>query len=314
MRDFAKVEPLTKPLHLNESSGTFTLYNAPKSEITLSLNRDSFRGVIFCHKIQASTMRRGYIYKILQGSAGALLFLTGLLFLPGLISVFISVPYLPHSGTLTQFILVLYGTGTPSSSSSDEPQPGNDSCKTLDLRQICIGKSGFSRPQFVPHRKCLSQHPRRGRVITESCWDVTCGAAWLFGGERGEMLACVLRCFKLAFESHTIILFKLFLQMSHHYAASVSVSILNEELISDGIELNFTQGPFLIISFKFNGVHTAGSYLIQILLEARSPDTMKSNYMLSVWPLQAVSGTFTISDTIIHGFISRWTDHHMLWL
>lgn len=64
MRDFAKVEPLTKPLHLNESSGTFTLYNAPKSEITLSLNRDSFRGVIFCHKIQASTMRRGYIYKI----------------------------------------------------------------------------------------------------------------------------------------------------------------------------------------------------------------------------------------------------------
>ena len=64
MRDFAKVEPLTRPPHLNESSGTLTLYNAPKSEITLSLNRDSFQGVIFCHKIQASTMRRGYIYKI----------------------------------------------------------------------------------------------------------------------------------------------------------------------------------------------------------------------------------------------------------
>uniref|UniRef100_A0A7N8YL79 Furin (paired basic amino acid cleaving enzyme) a n=1 Tax=Mastacembelus armatus TaxID=205130 RepID=A0A7N8YL79_9TELE len=41
-------------------------------------------------------------------------------------------------GTLTQFILVLYGTGSASSSSSDKPQPGNGSCKTLDLRQICI--------------------------------------------------------------------------------------------------------------------------------------------------------------------------------
>ncbi|XP_071344408.1 furin (paired basic amino acid cleaving enzyme) a isoform X2 [Trachinotus anak] len=41
-------------------------------------------------------------------------------------------------GTLTQFILVLYGTGSISSSSSDKPQAGNGSCKTLDLRQICI--------------------------------------------------------------------------------------------------------------------------------------------------------------------------------
>ncbi|CAN9507028.1 unnamed protein product [Ophioblennius macclurei] len=41
-------------------------------------------------------------------------------------------------GTLTQFVLVLYGTGSASSSSSSKSQPGSDSCKTLDLRQICI--------------------------------------------------------------------------------------------------------------------------------------------------------------------------------
>ncbi|XP_029953176.1 furin-1-like [Salarias fasciatus] len=41
-------------------------------------------------------------------------------------------------GTLTQFVLVLYGTSSASSSSSSKPQPANDSCKTLDLRQICI--------------------------------------------------------------------------------------------------------------------------------------------------------------------------------
>uniref|UniRef100_A0A667YLG5 Furin (paired basic amino acid cleaving enzyme) a n=1 Tax=Myripristis murdjan TaxID=586833 RepID=A0A667YLG5_9TELE len=43
-------------------------------------------------------------------------------------------------GTLTQFTLVLYGTGTATSSSSDKElsQPGNGSCKTFDLRQICI--------------------------------------------------------------------------------------------------------------------------------------------------------------------------------
>ncbi|XP_041645268.1 furin (paired basic amino acid cleaving enzyme) a [Cheilinus undulatus] len=41
-------------------------------------------------------------------------------------------------GTLTQFILVLYGTGSAASSSSEKAQPGDSSCKTLDLRQICI--------------------------------------------------------------------------------------------------------------------------------------------------------------------------------
>ncbi|KAK5935216.1 hypothetical protein CgunFtcFv8_020598 [Champsocephalus gunnari] len=41
-------------------------------------------------------------------------------------------------GTLTQFILVLYGTGSASSSPPEQAPSGNDNCKTLDLRQICI--------------------------------------------------------------------------------------------------------------------------------------------------------------------------------
>uniref|UniRef100_A0A4W6BXA5 Furin (paired basic amino acid cleaving enzyme) a n=1 Tax=Lates calcarifer TaxID=8187 RepID=A0A4W6BXA5_LATCA len=70
-------------------------------------------------------------------------------------------------GTLTQFILVLYGTGSTSSSSSEKPQAGNGSCKTLDLRQICIGKTGISCLKFGPRRKFQSQQLRRGSVITE---------------------------------------------------------------------------------------------------------------------------------------------------
>uniref|UniRef100_A0A665THZ2 Furin-like n=1 Tax=Echeneis naucrates TaxID=173247 RepID=A0A665THZ2_ECHNA len=41
-------------------------------------------------------------------------------------------------GTLTQFTLVLYGTSSSTSMSSDKPQAHSGSCKTLDLRQICI--------------------------------------------------------------------------------------------------------------------------------------------------------------------------------
>ncbi|XP_008403663.1 furin (paired basic amino acid cleaving enzyme) a isoform X2 [Poecilia reticulata] len=41
-------------------------------------------------------------------------------------------------GTLTQFTLVLYGTGSPSSNSSEQPQSNNDICKTLDLSMKCI--------------------------------------------------------------------------------------------------------------------------------------------------------------------------------
>ncbi|KAG5849099.1 hypothetical protein ANANG_G00106430 [Anguilla anguilla] len=43
-------------------------------------------------------------------------------------------------GTLTQFTLVLYGTGSTSinPSGSDFSQPSNNSCKTFDDKQICI--------------------------------------------------------------------------------------------------------------------------------------------------------------------------------
>lgn len=79
-----------------------------------------------------------------------------------------------HSGTLTQFVLVLYGTCSSSSSSSDKPQPANISCKTLDLRQICIGESGTSCLQFG-----WESHNSWGSEITEPCWDVSCGVAWI---------------------------------------------------------------------------------------------------------------------------------------
>ncbi|XP_046890418.1 furin (paired basic amino acid cleaving enzyme) b isoform X2 [Hypomesus transpacificus] len=50
-------------------------------------------------------------------------------------------------GMLTQFSLILYGTGSSaiSPSSPDFPRPSNNSCKTFDAQQICIECSpGFS--------------------------------------------------------------------------------------------------------------------------------------------------------------------------
>ncbi|XP_034413208.1 furin (paired basic amino acid cleaving enzyme) a [Cyclopterus lumpus] len=59
-------------------------------------------------------------------------------------------------GTLTQFILVLYGTGSASSSSSDKAQPENGNCKTLDLRQICIEcDSGY----YLFQQGCVKECP-----------------------------------------------------------------------------------------------------------------------------------------------------------
>ncbi|XP_029282125.1 furin (paired basic amino acid cleaving enzyme) a [Cottoperca gobio] len=59
-------------------------------------------------------------------------------------------------GTLTQFILVLYGTGSASSSSSAKAQPVDDYCKTLDLRQICIEcNSGH----FLFQQGCVKECP-----------------------------------------------------------------------------------------------------------------------------------------------------------
>ncbi|XP_071381278.1 furin (paired basic amino acid cleaving enzyme) a [Centroberyx affinis] len=61
-------------------------------------------------------------------------------------------------GTLTQFTLVLYGTGSASSTSSDKEaaQPGNGSCKTFDLRQICIEcNAGF----YLFQEGCVKECP-----------------------------------------------------------------------------------------------------------------------------------------------------------
>lgn len=60
-------------------------------------------------------------------------------------------------GTLTQFTLVLYGTGSTSSTSTSKPQPGNGSCKTLDLRQICIEcNAGY----YLFKQGCVKQCPQ----------------------------------------------------------------------------------------------------------------------------------------------------------
>ncbi|KAI1889765.1 hypothetical protein AGOR_G00166300 [Albula goreensis] len=60
-------------------------------------------------------------------------------------------------GTLTQFTLVLYGTGSSSInlSGSDFSQPSNNSCKTFDDKQVCIECSpGFSLFQQGCVRDC----------------------------------------------------------------------------------------------------------------------------------------------------------------
>ncbi|KAJ3594058.1 hypothetical protein NHX12_006390, partial [Muraenolepis orangiensis] len=61
-------------------------------------------------------------------------------------------------GTLTQFTLVLYGTGSAWSSPSDKEsdQPANGSCKTLDLRQMCIEcNAGY----YLYQQYCVTECP-----------------------------------------------------------------------------------------------------------------------------------------------------------
>ncbi|KAM6980915.1 furin (paired basic amino acid cleaving enzyme) a isoform 1-T2 [Aplochiton taeniatus] len=61
-------------------------------------------------------------------------------------------------GTLTQFNLVLYGTGSASTSPSDKDmsQPANGSCKTFDLRQICIEcNAGY----YLFQQSCVTECP-----------------------------------------------------------------------------------------------------------------------------------------------------------
>lgn len=55
------------------------------------------------------------------------------------------------SGVLSQFTLILWGTGPSivNPSSPDFPRPSNNSCKTFDAQQICIGE--IDRPSAVTH-------------------------------------------------------------------------------------------------------------------------------------------------------------------
>ncbi|KAJ8247497.1 hypothetical protein GJAV_G00247080 [Gymnothorax javanicus] len=61
-------------------------------------------------------------------------------------------------GTLTQFTLVLYGTGSSSvnPSGSDYCQPSNNSCKTFDDKQICIE---CSQGYFLFQQGCMRDCP-----------------------------------------------------------------------------------------------------------------------------------------------------------
>ncbi|XP_054892351.1 furin (paired basic amino acid cleaving enzyme) a [Poeciliopsis prolifica] len=67
-------------------------------------------------------------------------------------------------GTLTQFTLVLYGTGSPSSSSSEQPQSNNDVCKTLDLSMKCIEcNPGY----YLFQQGCVTECPAGFAVGTQ---------------------------------------------------------------------------------------------------------------------------------------------------
>lgn len=144
---FTKVEPLMRP-HTSMIFERCALYNLLGTEWNHAVFKFAAHikeqfSVTLCRKSKSLIGDEDTFTKTTQGSAGALLGLTGLLFSPPpqLILVFhLSL----RPGTLTQFILVLYGTSSTTSSSSEKSQPGNDSCKTLDLRQICIGKTVVS--------------------------------------------------------------------------------------------------------------------------------------------------------------------------
>ncbi|XP_037545715.1 furin (paired basic amino acid cleaving enzyme) a [Nematolebias whitei] len=59
-------------------------------------------------------------------------------------------------GTLTQFILVLYGTSSTSSSSSEAPPSSDDGCKTLDLEVKCIDcNPGY----YLFQQRCVKECP-----------------------------------------------------------------------------------------------------------------------------------------------------------
>ncbi|XP_034045297.1 furin-1-like [Thalassophryne amazonica] len=87
-------------------------------------------------------------------------------------------------GTLTQFTLVLYGTGPASSSTSDkeQTQPANN-CKTVDLRQICIECNvGF----YLHHQVCVTKCPE-GYAVGSQPLNYTVGNFV----EPASVLACL---------------------------------------------------------------------------------------------------------------------------
>lgn len=240
----------------------------------LSLNCVSFQGVIFCHfmqKIWESTMRRGYIYKIHPRERRSHTVFLQAYFSSRLISVFYLRLHLSAQALWpnSSWCCTAPAQRLPAPPTSLSPA-------TTTARPWTWGRYASVRLVSLVLSLFLTGSCS---VITESCWDVACEVAWVLWGEQGwNIILCVRSaasvcgaclCGKLwadSFESHAIILFKLFLQTLCHYVALASVSILNQDLTSDEIKLNLTPGPTLIISFKFNGVHTAISYLIQILL------------------------------------------------
>lgn len=64
--------------------------------------------------------------------------------------------------------------------------------------------------------------------------------------------------------------------------ALASVCSSNKDL--DSVKINLTQDPFFIFSIKWKGVHTAGSYLIQTLLQAGSSYVKSSYNAVSLTP------------------------------
>lgn len=105
-------------------------------------------------------------------------------FLPppfSLISQFTLSP-LSLSGVLSQFTLILWGTGPSviNSSSSYFPRPSNNSCKTFDAQQICIGET-VSQHTHTLWTGAMSEHTLicicagtqlllQNRLLVRLCW------------------------------------------------------------------------------------------------------------------------------------------------
>lgn len=172
----------------------------------LSLNRGSFQGVIFCHFMQKiHNEKRIHLRNPPQGEPEPYCFWQAY-FVSQLISVILS-PLSPRSGTLTQFILVLYGTGSVSPSSSDKAQPANDNCKTLDLRQICIGKTG--RQEVTVTTAEGGGWCNYWVMLGCDMWSSVCGEqdkTWPHVFSAGSVFSERLNCEQTYFKSHNYLI------------------------------------------------------------------------------------------------------------